>query len=84
MLLHETLQKNWKEIVFFFSFCNLACISEVAQIKGHLNLFKYLLASFHYQFGQFFVKNLFKNVSHVFSSQKMQLVIKNAAKLDNI
>ena len=35
-------------------------------------------------FGQFSVINLFKNVSHVFSSQKLQLAIKNAAKLDNI
>ena len=35
-------------------------------------------------FGQFSVINLFKNVSHVFSSQKSQLAIKNAAKLDNI
>ena len=34
-------------------------------------------------FGQFSVINLFKNVSHVLSSQKLQLAIKNAAKIDN-
>ena len=34
-------------------------------------------------FGQFSVINLFKNVSHVLSSQKLQLAIKNAAKVDN-
>ena len=34
-------------------------------------------------FGQFSVINLLKNVSHVFSSQKSQLAIKNAAKIDN-
>ena len=34
-------------------------------------------------FGQFSVINLFKNVSHVLSSQKSQLAIKNAAKIDN-